>query len=72
MYDDEVDVPVRVKSNYVEKIKKVVSKQEVQFEREVQKILRLRLRMTKETQITTRVRYQLQTRIEMESRMRME
>jgi hypothetical protein len=39
MCDEEVDVPVRVKNNYVEKRKKVVSKLEVWLEREIHKIL---------------------------------
>jgi hypothetical protein len=42
MYDDEVDVPVQVKQNFVEHLHEMLSKQEIIFLHEAKWILRLK------------------------------
>ena len=59
MCDEEVDVPVRVKQNFVELIHEMVSKLEVIFLHEAKWILRYAQNDRREAeQATTRVQYQ--------------
>jgi hypothetical protein len=59
MYDEEVDVPVRKKKNFVELIHEMVSKLEIIFLHEAEWILRYTQNDRREVeQATTRVQYQ--------------
>ena len=59
MWVEEVDVPVLVRNNYVEKRKKMMSKLEIIFLHEAEWILRYTQNDRREVeQATTRVQYQ--------------